>query len=105
MNPLRESNRRSERRNYNEALVCFSMCFAVNYRGSLGFGRSAVLSLPGNIGTQDVRDVQVEFLYIFRKRHTRHQSGLAVRARQLDSVAQLVRITRPQVQLLSEERL
>ena len=69
------------------------MCFAVNYRGSLGFGQSAVLSLPGNIGTQDVRDVQVEFLYIFRKRHTRSmQSGLAVRARQLDSVAQLVRI-------------
>ncbi|CAB4044076.1 acylamino-acid-releasing enzyme-like, partial [Paramuricea clavata] len=30
----------------------------VNYRGSLGFGQSAVLSLPGNIGTQDVRDVQ-----------------------------------------------
>lgn len=31
----------------------------VNYRGSLGFGQDSVDSLPGNVGTQDVRDVQV----------------------------------------------
>ena len=30
----------------------------VNYRGSLGFGQNNVLSLPGNIGRQDVEDVQ-----------------------------------------------
>lgn len=30
----------------------------VNYRGSLGFGQNSVLSLPGNVGTQDVKDVQ-----------------------------------------------
>ncbi|NXP70692.1 ACPH enzyme, partial [Ramphastos sulfuratus] len=30
----------------------------VNYRGSLGFGQDSVASLPGNVGTQDVRDVQ-----------------------------------------------
>uniref|UniRef100_A0A8C1V1M4 Acylamino-acid-releasing enzyme n=1 Tax=Cyprinus carpio TaxID=7962 RepID=A0A8C1V1M4_CYPCA len=29
----------------------------VNYRGSLGFGQDNILSLPGNIGTQDVKDV------------------------------------------------
>lgn len=31
----------------------------VNYRGSLGFGQDSVASLPGNVGTQDVHDVQV----------------------------------------------
>ncbi|NXG76872.1 ACPH enzyme, partial [Baryphthengus martii] len=31
----------------------------VNYRGSLGFGQHNVASLPGNVGTQDVRDVQL----------------------------------------------
>ncbi|XP_067448493.1 acylamino-acid-releasing enzyme isoform X1 [Thunnus thynnus] len=30
----------------------------VNYRGSIGFGQDNVLSLPGNVGTQDVKDVQ-----------------------------------------------
>ncbi|XP_072026007.1 acylamino-acid-releasing enzyme-like isoform X2 [Amphiura filiformis] len=29
----------------------------VNYRGSLGFGQAGVLSLPGKVGTQDVKDV------------------------------------------------
>lgn len=45
-------------------LSCSVMCrigFAsllVNYRGSLGFGQDSILSLPGNAGTQDVKDVQ-----------------------------------------------
>ncbi|XP_066471254.1 acylamino-acid-releasing enzyme [Tiliqua scincoides] len=30
----------------------------VNYRGSLGFGQDSVDSLPGNVGSQDVKDVQ-----------------------------------------------
>ncbi|XP_037124119.1 acylamino-acid-releasing enzyme isoform X1 [Syngnathus acus] len=30
----------------------------VNYRGSIGFGQDNILSLPGNVGTQDVKDVQ-----------------------------------------------
>ncbi|XP_077182123.1 acylamino-acid-releasing enzyme-like isoform X3 [Paroedura picta] len=42
------------------AVLC-RMGFAVllvNYRGSLGFGQDSVASLPGNVGTQDVKDVQ-----------------------------------------------
>ncbi|XP_058498460.1 acylamino-acid-releasing enzyme isoform X2 [Solea solea] len=42
------------------AVLC-RMGFAVllvNYRGSLGFGQASVLSLPGRIGDQDVKDVQ-----------------------------------------------
>uniref|UniRef100_A0A674C1N9 acylaminoacyl-peptidase n=1 Tax=Salmo trutta TaxID=8032 RepID=A0A674C1N9_SALTR len=31
----------------------------VNYRGSTGFGQDSILSLAGNIGSQDVKDVQV----------------------------------------------
>lgn len=37
------------------------LCYAVlivNYRGSLGFGKDFVDSLPGNIGVQDISDVQ-----------------------------------------------
>uniref|UniRef100_A0AAQ5ZLB3 Acylamino-acid-releasing enzyme n=1 Tax=Amphiprion ocellaris TaxID=80972 RepID=A0AAQ5ZLB3_AMPOC len=30
----------------------------LNYRGSLGYGQDSVLSLPGNAGIQDVKDVQ-----------------------------------------------
>ncbi|XP_068194181.1 acylamino-acid-releasing enzyme [Antennarius striatus] len=30
----------------------------VNYRGSLGYGQDNILSLRGNVGTQDVKDVQ-----------------------------------------------
>lgn len=31
----------------------------MNYRGSTGFGQDSILSLPGNVGHQDVKDVQV----------------------------------------------
>lgn len=44
-------------------VFCFVFIFllfsSVNYRGSLGFGQDSILSLPGNVGTQDVKDVQV----------------------------------------------
>ncbi|GFT14760.1 acylamino-acid-releasing enzyme [Nephila pilipes] len=36
----------------------------VNYRGSIGFGENSVNSLPGNIGTQDVSDVQQAALHV-----------------------------------------
>lgn len=42
--------------------VCFfavSVSFSVNYRGSIGYGQDSIYSLPGNVGTQDVKDVQV----------------------------------------------
>ncbi|XP_078343278.1 acylamino-acid-releasing enzyme-like isoform X2 [Oculina patagonica] len=44
---------------YNACLckLGFSI-LSVNYRGSLGFGQTPLHSLPGNIGTQDVQDVQ-----------------------------------------------
>ncbi|KAG5281820.1 hypothetical protein AALO_G00049160 [Alosa alosa] len=35
----------------------------VNYRGSTGFGQDSILSLTGNIGCQDVKDVQRAVLY------------------------------------------
>ncbi len=34
----------------------------VNYRGSTGFGQDAIYSLPGNVGTNDVKDVQVHYM-------------------------------------------
>ncbi|XP_029011574.1 acylamino-acid-releasing enzyme isoform X2 [Betta splendens] len=43
----------------SSAVLC-RMGFAillVNYRGSLGFGQDNILSLPGNVGNQDVKDV------------------------------------------------
>ncbi|XP_065103867.1 acylamino-acid-releasing enzyme isoform X2 [Paramisgurnus dabryanus] len=44
----------------------------VNYRGSLGFGQDNIYSLPGNIGTQDVKDVQVKTLgFIWKTLHLR----------------------------------
>ena len=32
---------------------------SVNYRGSIGFGNDSIYSLLGNVGDQDVKDVQV----------------------------------------------
>ena len=49
---------------------CFSV-LAVNYRGSSGFGQKFVKSLPGNCGTLDVNDIQVNNLqqYTFNALH------------------------------------
>lgn len=49
----------------------------VNYRGSYGFGQDGIESLPGNIGSQDVLDVQVrtyervQLVNVFRNFETR----------------------------------
>uniref|UniRef100_A0A673AQX4 Acylamino-acid-releasing enzyme n=1 Tax=Sphaeramia orbicularis TaxID=375764 RepID=A0A673AQX4_9TELE len=37
--------------------ICLCLLFIVNYRGSIGYGQDSILSLPGNVGTQDVKDV------------------------------------------------
>uniref|UniRef100_A0A3Q4BM22 Acylamino-acid-releasing enzyme n=1 Tax=Mola mola TaxID=94237 RepID=A0A3Q4BM22_MOLML len=37
--------------------LCLCVCL-VNYRGSTGFGQDSILSLLGQIGSQDVKDVQ-----------------------------------------------
>ncbi|XP_005111787.2 acylamino-acid-releasing enzyme [Aplysia californica] len=39
----------------------------VNYRGSIGFGQDSVLSLAGNIGTQDVKDVESAMVDVIAK--------------------------------------
>ena len=44
---------------YEHDVYCLTL--SVNYRGSSGFGQDSIDSLPGNIGTQDVKDVQVGF--------------------------------------------
>lgn len=38
----------------------FMSLYLVNYRGSTGFGQDSILSLISHIGSQDVKDVQVE---------------------------------------------
>lgn len=44
-----------------QSVICLMLeLLSVNYRGSLGYGQDSIFSLPGNIGTQDVKDVQVK---------------------------------------------
>ena len=49
---------------YSSFILSLSLSFSfsitvVNYRGSSGFGQDSIMSLPGNVGKQDVQDVHV----------------------------------------------
>ncbi|XP_051280432.1 S9 family peptidase isoform X2 [Dicentrarchus labrax] len=50
----------------------------VNYRGSTGFGQDSILSLIGQIGSQDVKDVQRAVLTVLRMDNTLDPKRLAV---------------------------
>lgn len=50
----------------------------VNYRGSTGFGQDSILSLIGQIGSQDVKDVQRAVLSALRLDNTLDPKRLAV---------------------------
>lgn len=41
------------------SIFCSFFVFAVNYRGSLGFGQDSIDSLISHVGTKDVEDTQV----------------------------------------------
>ena len=41
----------------------FIFLYEVNYRGSLGFGKDSIDSLPGRVGTQDIGDVHVSDVF------------------------------------------
>ncbi|XP_061591019.1 S9 family peptidase isoform X2 [Cololabis saira] len=50
----------------------------VNYRGSTGFGQDSILSLIGQIGSQDVKDVQRAVLTALQRDATLDRNRLAV---------------------------
>lgn len=50
----------------------------VNYRGSTGFGQDSILSLIGQIGNQDVKDVQRAVLTVLQNDLTLDSNRLAV---------------------------
>uniref|UniRef100_A0A8C4IRD4 acylaminoacyl-peptidase n=1 Tax=Dicentrarchus labrax TaxID=13489 RepID=A0A8C4IRD4_DICLA len=52
--------------------------YLVNYRGSTGFGQDSILSLIGQIGSQDVKDVQRAVLTVLRMDNTLDPKRLAV---------------------------
>ncbi|XP_055503700.1 acylamino-acid-releasing enzyme isoform X1 [Leucoraja erinacea] len=39
----------------------------INYRGSIGFGQDSIFSLPGNIGSQDMKDVQFAAEFVLKE--------------------------------------
>ncbi|XP_076845765.1 acylamino-acid-releasing enzyme isoform X2 [Brachyhypopomus gauderio] len=50
----------------------------VNYRGSTGFGQDSIDSLLGNIGSQDVKDVQRAVLHVLQSNNTIDPERVAV---------------------------
>uniref|UniRef100_A0A3B3Z8V4 acylaminoacyl-peptidase n=1 Tax=Periophthalmus magnuspinnatus TaxID=409849 RepID=A0A3B3Z8V4_9GOBI len=61
---------------FNGKLISF--CFSVNYRGSTGFGQDSILSLIGQIGQQDVKDVQRAVQFALQTDATLDPERLAV---------------------------
>jgi acylaminoacyl-peptidase len=45
----------------------------VNFRGSTGFGQASIVSLPGNIGTNDVQDILQTLDYALNDTSSSHQ--------------------------------
>ncbi|XP_066499821.1 S9 family peptidase isoform X2 [Hoplias malabaricus] len=50
----------------------------VNYRGSTGFGQDSIDSLLGNVGSQDVKDVQRAVLHVLQSNQTLDANRVAV---------------------------
>uniref|UniRef100_A0A8D3EFR6 acylaminoacyl-peptidase n=1 Tax=Scophthalmus maximus TaxID=52904 RepID=A0A8D3EFR6_SCOMX len=57
---------------------CHASLYLVNYRGSTGFGQDSILSLIGQIGSQDVKDVQRAVLTALQSDLTLDSKRLAV---------------------------
>uniref|UniRef100_A0A4W4FEX6 acylaminoacyl-peptidase n=1 Tax=Electrophorus electricus TaxID=8005 RepID=A0A4W4FEX6_ELEEL len=61
-----------------QTILRVSSFILVNYRGSTGFGQDSIDSLLGNIGNQDVKDVQRAVLHVLQNNKTLDPDRVAV---------------------------